>query len=72
VDRVWLCVGILSCFSMIVLRSETVLLFGLSSVTRSRPSRLRILSIMVSVLGFVLCDVYDWEDEEGFMEMNGI
>lgn len=54
-DRVWLCVGIRSCFSMIVLRSETVLLFGLSSVTRSRPSRLRILSIMVSVL-VILCD----------------
>jgi len=62
IDRVWLCVGIRNWFSMIDLSSETVVPFGLSIFTRSRPSRLRILSIMVFLFLCLFCLVVLCDD----------
>lgn len=48
VERVWLWTGIWSCAWIRVL-SWAIVMFGLSTVTRSSPSRLRIRSIIVMV-----------------------
>lgn len=54
VERVWFWVGIPNWFSIVLFSSDTVVPCGFSTVTRSRPSRLRILSIIVFILFFGL------------------
>lgn len=53
--------GIRNCFSIMDLRSEIFVAFGFSSFTLSRPSRLRIRSIMVVVVVWVLVVLCDDE-----------
>lgn len=59
VERVWFWFGIPNWFSIVLFSSDTVVPCGFSTVTRSRPSRLRILSIIVFILFFwsdAMCD----------------